>query len=399
MKRFRCDAAHAPANLTSLRVIMIPVALIYRDDLLKLSETFIASQAGALRAFQPVYVGLCRAAGYEFAAEEAVLLSKHRSHVARIRKALYCITGVAPAFHMAVAARQAQLLHAHFAVDATHALPLIRYLGIPAIVTLHGYDVTVRDEEQRRKPMGAIFLHRRQQLWQHAAVFLCVSEFIRDAALRVGFPADKLRVHYIGIDRKIFQPTQQLREQAVLFVGRLTEKKGCDRLLRAMQRVQRVLPAASLIIIGSGEQMDSLQRQAAGLHLRCSFLGARPPADVKHWMQRVRVLCAPSITAANGDSEGLPTVIVEAHAMGLPVVAYQHAGIPEIVLDGITGLLSEEEDIDSLAQGILRCLTDEAFWHRSSEAAIAQVERNFDLAGQTRRLEAIYEEISAPVLA
>ena len=361
---------------------------------MKLSETFISSQAAALRVYHPVYVGLCRVAHSQARLDDAVLLSADGSLAARARKAAYCLTGIAPAFHRAVAARKARLLHAHFAVDATHALPLVRHLGIPAIVTLHGYDVTIRDEVQRKTPLGAAFLYRRKLLWQRASVFLCVSHFIRAAALRAGFPEDKLLVHHIGIDRRVFVPVPQLREPVVLFVGRLTEKKGCDRLLHAMQQVQGALPAIHLVVIGDGEQLPALQALAETLQIRCSFLGPRPPVDVRHWMQRARVLCAPSITAANGDSEGLPTVIVEAHAMGLPVVAYRHAGIPEIVLDGITGLLSDEEDIGALAKGLLRYLTDQTFWNMSSEAALSQVQRHFDLADQTRKLEAIYEEVS-----
>ena len=376
-----------------------PVALIYRDDLLKLSETFISSQAGALSSYRPVFVGLCRADRSASMLEGAVLLSSSHSLRARARKALYCMTGIAPLFHRSVATLNARLLHAHFAMDATHALPLIRHLGIPAIVTLHGYDVTIRDEEQRKTPLGAAFLHRRRLLWQRAAIFLCVSDFIREAALRAGFPEGKLLVHHIGIDRKKFFPVEQVREPIVLFVGRLTEKKGCDRLLHAMQQVQAAMPLVRLVVIGGGEQMSSLEALADVLQVRCSFLGPRPPIDVRHWMQRARVLCAPSITAANGDSEGLPTVVVEAHAMGLPVVAYRHAGIPEIVLDGITGLLSEEEDIDALANGMLRYLTDQSFWRMSSEAALLQVARNFDLAVQTRKLEAIYTKISEEVSA
>ena len=305
------------------------------------------------------------------------------------------MTGFGPRFHRKVAARKAEILHAHFAVDAVHALPLIRHLGIPAVVTLHGYDVTITDEASGATMRGAHYLKHRKELWNEASAFLCVSEFIRKAAIKAGFPESKLVVHHIGIDRQSFYPGSQERQPLVLFVGRLTEKKGCDQLLRAMKQVQQKLPDTQLVIIGFGDLRSSLEELARSLEVKCSFLGPQPAAEVREWMRKARVLCAPSVTAANGDSEGLPTVVVEAHAMGLPVVGYRHAGIPEIVKDGVTGLLSDEGDVDSLAHGLLRYLTDDALWHASSEAAGRQVERNFDLAAQTRELESIYEKVSA----
>ena len=351
----------------------------------------------ALKIFQPVYVGLCSAKQGLPVSHESVLLSQGSSTPARLRKELYCMTGVAPGFHRRVAVKNAQILHAHFAVDATHALPLIRHLRIPAVVTLHGYDVTIRDEARRSTRSGARYLKHRAELWRKASIFLCVSEFIRDAALKSGFPEEKLVVHHIGIDRSSFYPQPQRREPVVLFVGRLTEKKGCDQLLRAMKVVQQQMPGAELVIIGFGHLRAALEEQAKNLGVRCNFLGAQPATEVRNWMRKARVLCVPSITAANGDSEGLPTVIVEAHAVGLPVVAYRHAGIPEIVKEEETGLLSNEGDIESLTHGLLRYLRDDSFWQTSSEAAVSTVQRSFDLVTQTRKLEAIYDEVCSAV--
>jgi glycosyltransferase involved in cell wall biosynthesis len=105
------------------------------------------------------------------------------------------------------------------------------------------------------------------------------------------------------------------------------------------------------------------------------------------------------VTAASGDSEGLPTVIMEANAIGVPVVGFRHAGIPEIVKHNETGLLYTERDSDSLAAGLLQCLTDDSFWAAASEAGIKQVAEKFDLSTQTAKLESIYNQlIATPVL-
>jgi len=359
-----------------------------------LSETFISAQVAALELYHPIYVGLSRVVSSLPISSESVLLSNSRSLPARLRKAIYRMTGVAPGFHRRVAAANGQLLHAHFALDATNALPLMAELHMPIVVTLHGYDVTVHDSEWRKSAKGRRYLRRREALWARASRFLCVSEFIRDMALRSGFPKEKLAVHRIGINRQEFVPVQrEAREPLVLFVGRLVEKKGCGQLLRAMQMVQAEMPSAQLVVVGYGELRPALEAQARELGVRCRFLGPQSSPEVRDWMRRARVLAAPSITAANGDSEGLPTVIVEAHAMGLPVVGYRHAGIPEIVKDGLTGLLSEEGDIESLAADLLRYLKDDDLWQRSSIAATEWVGESFDMNVQTGKLEVIYDDV------
>ena len=200
------------------------------------------------------------------------------------------------------------------------------------VVTLHGADVTVRGSQP----------DRYKRLGEEASLFLCVSKFIRDRALEAGFPSQKLLVHCIGIDRDLFSPSPEPEvSQDVLFVGRLVEKKGCEYLLRAMRLVQQAHPQCELIIIGDGPLRPSLEALATELKLRCQFRGAQPAARVRESLRRARIACAPSVTAADGNSEGLPTVVGEALAMGVPVVATRHAGIPEIVIPHVTGLLRQ----------------------------------------------------------
>jgi glycosyltransferase involved in cell wall biosynthesis len=345
-----------------------------------------------MESFCPVYVGLMRAENSLPLGQDPVLAYNKRILSKVLTKLPYRVFGVAPNFHRRVASKHGDILHAHFATDAASALPLISYLNLPTVVTLHGYDVTVRDETRRRTIAGRFYLKARPKLWKRAQVFLCVSEFIRQRAMLAGFPEEKLMVHYIGIDRTVFRPQRGPREPLVVFVGRLVEKKGCRYLLHAMKKVQAQMPQARLAVIGFGPLRDSLEEMARGLGVRAEFLGRKSSNEVRSWFVRARVVCVPSVTAADGDSEGLPTVIMEANAMGAPVVGFVHAGIPEIVKHNETGLLYGERDADSLAAGLLRCLTDDVFWAAASEAGIKQVAEKFDLSAQTSKLEAIYSQ-------
>jgi glycosyltransferase involved in cell wall biosynthesis len=373
-----------------------PCVLIYRSELLALSETFIAAQARALRQFEPVFVGLRRVDGGLDLPANAQLLTTADHTIDKARRGFYRHTGMSGAFVNRLRSPGPQLLHAHFAVDACEALPLVRALDLPLVVTLHGYDVMMNDAAHAQSARGRVFLRTREALWARAGLFLCVSEAIRARALERGFPAAKLIQHTIGIDlrrynpRRISGPQPVDDRKIVLFVGRLVEKKGCLHLIHAMAEVQRRLPRAPLVVIGDGPLLPSLKAEAARLNLEASFLGAQPSQQVRHWMGSAHMLAAPSITAANGDAEGLPIVLCEALATGLPVACFRSSGIAELIEHETTGLLAEERDEAALARNIIRLAADEDLCARLARSGRERVERSFDLSAQTAILEQHY---------
>jgi colanic acid/amylovoran biosynthesis glycosyltransferase len=362
-----------------------PAVLIFKETLLPLSETFIAAQAGHLTQFTPRYIGLGRVSPSLPLPDDSILLTSSISLGSTLRQKLYRRAGIAPSFHRKAADTGAKLIHAHFASGGRSALPLARHLRIPLVVTLHGSDVTTRVN----------FRERYEELWSRASFFVCVSNFIRDEALKAGFPEQKLLKLFIGVDREVFQPAATERDpNLIVFVGRLVEKKGCAYLLQAMAQVQREHPKARTIVIGDGPLRGSLEALAQQLNVSCQFLGSQHSSAVREWMSRARVFCAPSVTAANGDSEGLGMVFAEAQAMGTPVVTFSHGGIPEVVLHEETGLLAEERDASGLASQIVRLLEDDALWSRFRDRGVAVVSERFDVRRQTARLEEFYVQAS-----
>jgi glycosyltransferase involved in cell wall biosynthesis len=166
-----------------------------------------------------------------------------------------------------------------------------------------------------------------------------------------------------------------------------------------MQLVQRAHPLSELTIIGDGPLRLSLQALARELNLRCRFLGTQPSVVIREALQKARIFCAPSLTAANGDSEGLGVVFGEAQAMGVPIVSSEHGGIPEIVADRVTGLLAPERDYKALADALCLLLADEDLWERLHRAGPQRIEQRFDLKTQTAVMENIYSGILATRLA
>ena len=358
--------------------------LVFKETLLPPSETFILAQLKFLKNFQARLAGLERSRPSLSLPDDPILLTHLPAPVAEFRAKVYRKSSFAPLFHRRVRAFGPGLVHAHFASGGRTAMALADKLGVPLIVTLHGSDVTVKNKDD-------MYYGR---LAEKAACFICVSKFIRERALEIGFPDKKLIVHYIGIDREQFSPSQAPPDsKTVLFIGRLVEKKGCEYLLRAMQLVQRDHNNCELSIIGDGPLRAALESLAEELQIRCRFLGVQPADVVRDALRNARILCVPSVTAANGDTEGLPTVIAEAQAAGLPVVGTIHAGIPEIVVSGQTGFLVAERDYESLGCALARILSDEQLWERFRGQALQNIAERFDLRIQTAALEQIYETV------
>lgn len=376
---------------------MKPTALIFRSDLLPPSETFITSQAHALRRYQPCFAGLRRVPGILLDSCETVVLSPGRTFRDRLHFRLFLETGIGPRFLRAVELRRPALLHAHFAVDGAAALPVQKHLSIPLIVTLHGYDATMSDGALSRTAAGRVYLRRKSELRERAGLFICVSEHIRHQALERGVPAEKLRTLPIGVDLELFAPDplrSRSRDPIVLFVGRLVEKKGCDHLIRAMAIVQQRYATAKLLIVGDGPLLDPLRLQARNALRHCTFLGPQPPPVVRDLMHRASLLAAPSIVASSGDTEGLPIVLCEAQAIGLPIAAFEGPGVAEAVTPNETALLVPSGDDAALADSISAILKDEDLAAALAITGRKRAEAHFSLAAQTARLEGIYDELS-----
>jgi glycosyltransferase involved in cell wall biosynthesis len=369
-----------------------PHILIYCDQLLPYSATFVRSQAEALQETEAHYGGCRRVSG--------LTLPDQRTHVVNqggilgnIEESAFKLWGCAPSFLQRLRQTvQPSLIHAHFGPDGVRALPLMRNLNVPLFVSFHGYDVTMHEAIAQRSTLShRTYLKRRPRLQHEAIRFIAVSEFIRDKMLHQGFSPDKLCVHYIGVDTEQFTPDPTVqREPMVLFTGRLVEKKGCTYLIRAMAQVQQSRPEVELVVVGDGPLRAELERQASQQLKRYRFLGIQSPEQVRRWMNKAQVFCVPSVIAASGDAEAFGIVFAEAQSMGLPVVSFASGGIPEAIAHGETGFLAPEKDTESLAAYLALLLDDAARWTRFSQQGQQWIRQRFDLKQQTYTLEQLY---------
>ncbi len=304
------------------------------------------------------------------------------------------LTGYAPGFVAGLRQVQPQIIHAHFEEAGLAGLFLARSLGVPLVTTFHGYDATAADPHAGAKRLiGRIYQAQRRELQRSGATFIAVSNFIRDKIVARGYPDERVTVLPIGVDTDVFKPGREEGPPMVLFVGRLVEKKGCTYLLKAMRRVSAKHPEARLVIIGDGPLRASLEQEACELRLpNVLFAGTLDSTAVRNYMAQAALLVAPSVTAASGDSEGLPIVACEAQAMGLPVVGTRHAGIPEVVKDRQTGFIVAERSPEELAEAMLTLLRSRGLRAYFGAVARMNICQNFCLETQTRRLEEVYRE-------
>ncbi|MBM2615969.1 glycosyltransferase [Actinoplanes sp. LDG1-06] len=353
---------------------------IWRSAMISASETFIRNQADSLSRWQPVYVGATKTDSVLARDTDVITFSDPRAFL-RLR-----LLGTSPQLRRRIGQIAPDLVHAHFGGDGWLVSGEAARAGIPLVVTLHGHDVTRQPESTGAK--GVRYRRNLRSVFDRAASLIAVSDVIRQRAIGWGADPAKLRVHHTGVPIPATVPDVPKRWD-VAFVGRFVEKKGADDLIAALATLD-----AKALFIGDGPLLEQMRAYAGELRVDATFAGARPAAEVYQRLAESRLLAAPSRTAADGDSEGLPTTIVEAMALGLPVVSTRHSGIPEAVTDGVTGLLGDEGDRGALTANLRKLLDDQDLQTAYGTAARARAEADFDVVKQSHRLEDIYDGLT-----
>lgn len=366
---------------------------IARHNLFEPSETFIRAQAGALARYTPFFVARRHLHDRPGGASAWSTLEEG----SRIDDVLYSITGRSRAMRALLRDQMADVVHGHFGPDGLYASHSARALGLPLVVTLHGRDVTVtrRDLLRSKRPVAARYALGRASLGRVADVIICVSDEIKRAAVMAGIPEHKLTTHYIGVDTGLYSEVIEPRDPYVVHVARLVEKKGTSDLIDAFARIAASHPDHRLVIVGEGPLEASLKARAAATSAgsRIEFRGRQSPEGVRALVGRAQLFALPSVTATNGDKEGLPIALIEAMSLGTPILSTRHSGIPEAINSPEVGRLVTERDVDGLAQSLHDLLNNPAETSAMGRAGARRARAHFDLAQQTQALERIYDSV------
>ena len=296
---------------------------------------------------------------------------------------------------MRLGARDYDIIHAQFGTYGVIAL------GLEEIGAMRGAIVTsFRGFDVMKEIQSDVDIYRR--LFHKGSLFLPVSATLGRRLLDAGCEPSKMHVHHSGIDchRVAFAPRTHKKQECtnLITVARLVEKKGTCYALEAVARLITLGRPIHYTIVGDGPLRGSLEDLAKTLDIasQVTFAGWKSHDDAMRLMQSAHVLVAPSITATDGDEEGIPNSVKEAMALGILVVSTTHGGIPELVEDGVSGFLVPERNVEVLAKK-LACLIDHPeTWAEVSRLARHRIETEFDIEKLNDELIALYQEASAP---
>ena len=285
-----------------------------------------------------------------------------------------------------LASHRVGVLLAEYLYNAVPYIEVCQALEIDLFAHAHGFDVMVMPREEKR------WQQLYANLFASAKGIVAPSQFIAERLCELGCKSAKIHVIPCGVDLEQFAPAAPMPKRAVA-VGRLVPKKAPQLTIRAFARATSALPGAKLEVVGAGDLWDECQTEIdrCGARDRIIMHGAVPHAEVHEVLARSSLFLQHSVTTQSGDTEGLPVGILEAMAMAIPVISTRHSGIPEAVIDGETGLLVEEGDVDAMKQAIetLFAQPDMAkqFGRRGRERAAAK----FGLAQTCGRLADIMD--------
>lgn len=299
------------------------------------------------------------------------------------------------AYQAVVLARETRLrgidhLHAHFATASTTVARLAaRFARIPYTMTAHAKDIfheSVRPEDLQRK-------------LQDAAATVTISdynlEYLQD---NYGPAAEGVRRIYNGLELEKF-PYEEPRRRApeIVAAGRLVEKKGFADLIEACSLLRDRGVEVRCRIVGFGEQEPELRAAVERLRLgnKLELLGPRPQGDLIESVVSATVFAAPCVVGGDGNRDGLPTVLLEAMALGTPCVSTDVTGIPEVLRDGETGLMVPQHDPAALADAIERLLADPELRVGLAGRARRLVEAEFDVRRNAALLREMFEAAHA----
>lgn len=294
---------------------------------------------------------------------------------------------VTAAYSRAFRRSRAAAVLAEFGPTGVRVLDASRRARIPLIVHFHGYDASHSDVLEEHREAYRI-------LFKEAAAIVVVSRAMVKKLISLGAQPGKIHYNPYGVNCALFQGADPAVSPPVfLAVGRFVEKKAPHLTLLAFSEVHRVFPAARLRLIGDGPLMGVCRDLAKGLQIEeaVTFLGTQHHSIVEQEMRGARAFVQHSLEAANGDSEGTPVAIIEAGASGLPVISTRHAGIPDVIVEGQTGLLVDERDVHGMAANMLHLIRQPALAGELGRAARRHIETHFSMQHSIKRLWSIIE--------
>ena len=292
------------------------------------------------------------------------------------------------------------LIHAHFGPDGYKFLPYAKLSGVPLITSFYGYDAYLLPQK------GVSWQNKYKKLFKQGRLFLAEGPAMRDKLIELGCPPDKIVIHHIGVEPDKYKfhvrrPNSQVR---LLVCGRFVEKKGIPYAVEALKHViSKTKANVRLTIVGDSSSQGALTDEKRkilnaikeyGVDNSVTLTGFVTHNELLKIIYDHHIFLAPSVHASDGNAEGgFPVILTEVLASGMPVVAFNHCDIPEIIQDGVSGFMVPERDVDTFAEKLIYLIEHPEIWPEMGQAGRAYVEANYDIHKLNNRLIEIYESL------
>jgi colanic acid/amylovoran biosynthesis glycosyltransferase len=381
------------------RFMSKPVVASYCTTFLKQEMLHIYRQVTGLQEFSTFIMTKSRENDSLFPFDDVEVLPRprinflarfHKKYIARMEAVFY--RGEYDQLNGVLSRRHADLLHVYFGHTGVHLLPFIRNWTGPSVVSFHGMDIMLRNNEPG-------YNDRLKELLQVLPMVMARSESLADRLVELGCDRKKIRINRTGIPMDAFPASVRSVPEdgkwVLVQASRFIEKKGLLNTLEAFAEFRKQYPQATLVLAGDGPFKERLLQKADELGVRAAITltGFLQQQELSALYQKAHIFVHPSLTTAKGDREGVPNSLLEAMATGLPVAATQHGGIPEAVTDKADGLLVAEGDSQALAEALLTMAGDAALYAALSQEASRSVREKFEHSRSIALLESHYREL------
>ncbi|MUL35821.1 glycosyltransferase [Gloeocapsopsis dulcis] len=285
------------------------------------------------------------------------------------------------------------IVHCQFACYALEVLTLheIGALQGKLVTSFRGWDISRYVKQYGDRVYD--------QLLATGDLFLPVCDFFRSWLIKRGYDGRKIVTHRSGIDCSKFYFTPRYLPYdgsiQIVTVGRLVEKKGIEYSIEAVAKLSKIYQKIHYYIIGDGELKEYFQQriQDLGVSHIVKLLGRKNQQEIIEILNSSHIFVASSVTAKDGNQEGIPNTLKEAMAMGLPVVATEHSGIPELIEDGISGFLVSERDAGAIADKLQYLVEHPETWLEIAIAARRSIEDQYEIQKLNDELVEIYQKV------
>ncbi|WP_366184807.1 glycosyltransferase [Flavobacterium ovatum] len=349
------------------------------------SESFIQAQKVGLQGKVFYYYGDFLP---QYLEEYGRLPSKHASWEVKIKRKLGFKTFniEETAFIHSLKKNKIQVVLAQYGPTANRIVKICKKLNIPLITHFHGYDASI----------GYVIesCNKYKEVFEYSNYVIAVSRSMQKSLIELGCPSEKVIYNTYGPDNSFLNVDPQFTENTFIGLGRFVEKKAPYYTILAFKKVIGQFPNAQLVIGGKGELYEVCRNLVRYHKIENNVLlpGVLTKEAFIAYLEKSLAFVQHSVTALNGDQEGTPVSILEACAAGLPVIATDHAGIPDVIIDGETGFLVQEHDVDAMAEKMKIIIENTSLAKQMGANGKEVIKRNFSLQKHLTIIDDLVEQ-------